>query len=107
MSKHTPGPWVSRPPFVFANGGRVIAHTSSPKPELLEESEANTKLIAAAPLLLKAAKYMLPLLEDEIAAVIRNEADGNEEASETVKHLNVQWEKIRAAIAAAEGDTSE
>ncbi len=65
MSKHTPGPWVSRNNRVF-RGGKCICsnvNAASPTPQNIEEdvamSIANARLIAAAPELLEALQVCI------------------------------------------------
>ncbi|MGH9462448.1 MAG: hypothetical protein ACRD1X_14625 [Vicinamibacteria bacterium] len=55
MSSHTPGPWHANCFLVTAENGRGVTHCGLGlgKPE---ESEANARLIAAAPELLEALK---------------------------------------------------
>lgn len=75
-AKHTPGPWVMREcPKMFAVdtadiGGGPIVHT---------DIEANARLIAAAPDLLKAAKQALQVFvnqgwDDDLIAASRLKA---------------------------------
>ena len=96
MSKHTPGPWETKPeecdrPYIRVRGTRLgcrfkVANVLTPVYENVhkreaEETRANARLIAAAPELLEALRAML------------DEDDGGMTAS-----------KARAAIAKATGE---
>ena len=84
MSKHTPGPWrndcfmVLAPPNVGNYKGREICHTGGHDIRDGNESEANARLIAAAPDLLAACEQLmeylklLPLDENNDAAWASN-----------------------------------
>ena len=82
---HTPGPWdykrttIGHPdnainPMVTSDGGQFIArigwegstvpYMSSLTPHTFDEAEANARLIAAAPDLLKAAEFALKVFEN-------------------------------------------
>ncbi len=93
MSKHTPGPWESRV-FLVVGGERMtdrICHVGSSTnlpPSRSHESEANARLIGAAPEMLEA------LLELVDSAVILG---GDEVVSKEA------MDKVRAAIIKAEG----
>lgn len=82
---HTPGPWATeineygsrRIGVVFAGGrniARICGKGSMPQPAansfgaLTDESDANARLIAAAPDLLEALLKCLPLIEGEVPA---------------------------------------
>ena len=85
MSKHTPGPW-------HIAGNLVIeeANATTIAQIAIGDGEANARLIAAAPLLLEAA--------NNLVAAYHVGDPGS---------LHISIKAIRAAIAAAEGDTSE
>ena len=108
MSKHTPGPW-----FVEADGAGVYVMTetmmvASPSPmdrhptdsdEYIDgpETEANARLIAAAPDLLDALQAIEPFIPTTSAA------DGGAAAySANVRAADM----VRAAIAKATGSAS-
>lgn len=75
MSKHTPGPWLTEGNFVYALNGegkhavnRFHAsiqggYTSEDTRTTIAETEANAKLIAAAPDLLAAMRFILAFYE--------------------------------------------
>lgn len=103
---HTPGPWTHDPevtdpdtlntaPEVSAklpNGDtRYICRMFGTAPQVIEESQANARLIAAAP-------ELLTTLQDILLDIAANESNGL-----TVKSAN-RWasvERARAAIANA------
>ena len=94
-AKHTPGPWnVSGLPDTYrrdcinANGPRPVAEVPRHNPDW----QANARLIAAAPDLLEACKFL----------IARSGTMGPEDAA----YAECSWEaigKIEAAIAKAEG----
>lgn len=97
MSKHTPGPWTIHAhaiQSVMGSTGFCVAscgqYTNSKMPNLQQEQEANTKLIAAAPDLLECLEGLL------------NEAH----ASSKSLHPNSLWSMLaRSAIARAKGES--
>ena len=98
MGQHTPGPWkaampVGNPPFV-GNESRVVVQKVGPLNGPQEESEANARLIAAAPELLAVLKQALPWVEDILDSLVRVAERG------AVRRLSTE---IRATIAKAEG----
>ena len=115
MSGHTPGPWMLRDtraadvvaPRRLPTGG-VIRETTIANcggfqsnidsERFLEENMANARLIAAAPDLLEAAK--LALYEAE--GWVHDQLDGTSSLDDALARLD----SVRAAIAAAEGDTT-
>ena len=105
MTKHTPGPWGvddagGEAPFgVFAEDGDAVCYlTENPMGGLglreYAEDQANARLIAAAPDLLKAAKDALESLTE--CGPHRSEGLDCEACGESIAAL-------RAAISAAEG----
>ena len=107
MSEHTPGPWVLKPARSIVGGWAVWAEYEPGKhcqvadiepwpndPDTAPESEANARLIAAAPDLLAACEALIDadsydlksLLDDALPAII---------------------EQARVAIAKAKGMTLE
>lgn len=74
MSAHTPGPWwvglsADRTPLVYTKDLSSVAHiymrrTELARQALVEETDANARLIAAAPDLLAAAQEALALLRE-------------------------------------------
>ena len=70
-TKHTPGPWKAGPPATGLNpsehryihaGGELVARASAgyaPNHRLADQLDANAKLIAAAPDLLRACQLFL------------------------------------------------
>jgi hypothetical protein len=100
MSTHTPGPWhvepVSYPerahPEVYAGEKRIAKPCNSPAVPA-PESDANVRLIAAAPDLLVAARLALHKIEQTLAGQYsRGQA------------LEATLGPLRAAIAKAKGD---
>lgn len=82
MSKHTPGPWIGAGPSFGdplprytteivteweGEGGEVLAICELPLHHHDNENEANARLIAAAPDLLKALRDLLAEADDVIA----------------------------------------
>lgn len=106
MSTHTPGPWEVRHEsadpcwaVVCALGGRIVANVNSetgpdipPLVSIKMPTDANARLIAAAPDLLEAAKRLLENADD------RDETHDEE----TGEEYN-DWKDLRDAIAKAEG----
>lgn len=91
-SKHTPGPWAVNGWSVTI--GNWSISTAMPR-ATIEESDANARLIAAAPELLEALNWALKNLEE--IALPEFEKQGR------VTSINNAIEKARAAIAKAEG----
>jgi len=93
MSKHTPGPWM-----VSSNGAAVV-DTATHGQELIivqergVDSEANARLIAAAPELLEAA-----IRAEELLSSV------TDIASELAPFQNTALRLLRAAIAKAGGE---
>lgn len=99
QTKHTPGPWGIQE-------GKTLLHietfesergdgsldTRTPICSVPKKSEANARLIAAAPDLLGASKSALHLLEYE-----------QNEGTKFSSHINVELKELREAIAKAEG----
>lgn len=88
MGKHTAGPW-------HVAGNLVIeeANATAIAQIAIGDGEANAQLIAAAPLLLKAAKAL---------------AINNSSLNDIMpKNPSIGWAALYTAIAAAEGDASE
>lgn len=69
MAEHTPGPWTAhnsqggRPVIVYADGFAVCHCQTFHGKHQCGQMEANAKLIAAAPDLLKACNGLLQMLE--------------------------------------------
>jgi hypothetical protein len=93
-SKHTPGPWVAeiggQGSFMIEDSNaRVLCQRAAWYSSMVDESEANARLIAAAP--------------DLLAALIAI-ADQLERVGDTRRHKDGQYiDEARAAIAKAEG----
>lgn len=68
MSKHTPGPWHANPYVHASVHGFAVYADRICMDKLADEiqSEANARLIAAAPELLEALKQAVNLLETEV-----------------------------------------
>jgi hypothetical protein len=106
--KHTPGPWHVRGRLIEADRHTVAALSKVTDCDLLrEESEANARLIAAAPELLEACETCLRLLESE--DLDANKFDG-EARRKLVPRLpsdlarrRSQAALLRAAVAKATG----
>jgi hypothetical protein len=83
--KHTPGPWTQRagqrfiiaapmdihiapgePPRHFDDAKEICEVRASPVRAGIEESEANARLIAAAPELLAACRALVDVLNDDL-----------------------------------------
>lgn len=60
---HTPGPWHHDRRDILTSDGRCIAEVCSGGADSLEEADANGRLIAAAPELLRVARLALEELE--------------------------------------------
>lgn len=60
---HTPGPWHHDRRDILTADGRCIAEVCSGGADSLEEADANGRLIAAAPELLRVARLALEELE--------------------------------------------
>jgi hypothetical protein len=87
MNNHTQGPWTIENNSIYGNAGMIRPFIASVEDDHRdEETNANARLIAAAPDLLEAADDALADLE------------GYEFAAETIR-------KLRAAIAKATGET--
>ena len=87
--KHTPGPWnYDRSGYsLYVNSGRELVTALSMDGKRLETSEANARLIAAAPDLLEALKSVIAWLD----------------ASDESAFSDSQLALARAAIAKATG----
>ena len=90
QSKHTPGPWEVQGSTYITVNSLILAHCKQMGHVALEEAEANSRLIAAAPDLLEALK---------VAIDIRKNPEGV--SFEAVKAF---IERAEAVIAKAEGD---
>jgi len=106
MSKHTPGPWVSKPATcgVFAaDGNREVARTIWRGPNDDQEHIANNRLIAAAPDLLDALEEAARCWE-----LSTNEVILDPESCECCFGHGWCWactySKVSAAIAKAKGE---
>lgn len=65
--KHTPGPWTTKELQVYAEDGNgsTLAHVYDPSRDHdHSEAEANALLIAAAPDLLEALRFLLSKVDD-------------------------------------------
>ena len=94
MSAHTPGPWHVEGQYVFSPpvASNPICATGRHLGQAIEEVEANARLIAAAPDLLGALRFILAFYEPG------------------QRHLDTEaWKQAeggaRAAVAKAEGRT--
>lgn len=97
MSKHTPGMWTAIGNQVFVgvhtNEPKVIVQAKSQNAgEKIREAAANARLIAAAPEMLEALKYVLALSEGNSCLAV----------GMLVEHHS----KIRQVIAKAEGESA-
>ena len=98
MSMHTPGPWFTTRPTSYGTiyvearlRGSTLQEVASVGPtETSDQQEANGRLIAAAPELLKALRELVAL-----------EADGKHASESSIE----PWERARAAIAKATGES--
>lgn len=95
MSGHTNGPWSiakdrAGRAIVGPDGKTVGAAHMSSKPNLIEEVEANARLIAAAPDLYEA---LLMMVEEKCDYMIINNL-GNPEETHTVKVANAALRKV-------------
>lgn len=114
MSTHTPGPWAAQPHdlkcwTVVAGAGSSVAHVDlRSEPEI---TEANARLIAAAPDLLEALKFAEAILEQHVAASCDIcggeggwEGEGPNARMTPVRHRErCEYLRVRAAITKAEG----
>lgn len=91
--KHTPGPWTAEEFNIYA--GEYIAGTSD-RFTTVETAHANARLIAAAPDLLEAARWLL-------GAVVELDPEPDDVSGE----LSVGLVAARAAISKAEGREHE
>lgn len=107
--KHTPGPWrvVNKPhetrnerrigirssanAWIASVGNMATAH-AAPGSRLLDEQEANARLIAAAPALLAALREIVDTEDDQLISGI-----------EYVGRIGGALKAARSALAAAEG----
>lgn len=95
MTKHTPGPWIARQ---YVSGHWEICEDATAKPlaKVEKSNPSNARLISACPEMLEALKEALKLWRDcrslELAGVQFKSGPANK-----------YYEKIRAAIAKAEG----
>jgi hypothetical protein len=101
-TQHTTGPWrlaqygVEEPAFTVMRGDKAVASVSCPRINghrhkripSQHESEANARLIAAAPDLLAAIEHVLIASEDN--------GDMND----------IDWQMLRSALAKAKGAAS-
>ncbi len=87
MTKHTPGPWHVDAQYICRADGVAIADVWQSMEVSGEDTEANARLIAAAPDLLTALEELLPY----VTGSMRSTTDPLVEAA-------------RAAIAAARGE---
>lgn len=94
MTKHTPGPWVvaedvfNDRPEIRDRDGRLIAVVMAHYPMSATTQSANARLIAAAPELLEALKWLNAEFDDDFGGVLFTRND---------------FERVRKAIAKAEG----
>ena len=100
--RHTPGPWwpgtfFTDGVFAYGAGDEVKIATCERRSVISdgEETEANARLIAAAPLMLEALEMALPYLEDPDADAIPFAVPASLVARD-----------VRAAIATATGGAS-
>lgn len=100
--KHTPGPWnYDRSGYsLYVNSGRELVTALSMDGKRLETSEANARLIAAAPDLLEALKEATSALEWRWERVANRAAPVHETA------IQEAYNQARAAIAKATGEKS-
>jgi hypothetical protein len=108
-AQHTPGPWVADMHFATRNGGRtwvpVLRPGNDPVPIAVvhvsvdgygrEESEANARLIAAAPDLLAALHGMIGLVQLIVPTLPKEQREAVEG--------NHRLVDARAALAKVEG----
>jgi hypothetical protein len=99
MSKWTPGPWQMSPynytEVLMAEG--IGAECYYVKNEDEEQSQANAKLIAAAPELYEAADALSRLFNEllfDMSKVTQGEQDA----------MKAAWERLDAALAKARGE---
>ncbi len=103
--KHTPGPWTAWGTTIRANKGDYVASAKYyPIPGVDDDnSDANARLIAAAPELLEACKGVLALF-----ASLTIQPNGDHDNPETDPAYIVTFgelAKLRAAIEKAEGQS--
>ena len=122
MSKHTPGPWIGAGPSFglkfpkytteivteWEDGeGNVVSICELPFSEHDDENEANARLIAAAPELLKALRIAREhiLIDRDSFQEAHRYPDGSMEREDqkALDRLDAKLAKINAAIAKAEG----
>lgn len=114
MSQHTPGPWkavktiVNIPRMVIVPhtpiNGYQVSRTSSLTAHLADEAEANARLIAKAPELLKVLRGVLPYAETECSQLWElHRHDGDEqvkeEAEEAVEAVRAAQELLKSLAA--------
>ena len=102
--KHTPGPWVVKPNGGFQNAaGNLVPHSSAWKEDAwcdwlaTDESEANDRLISAAPDMLDALELAVAI---GMVPVTSASEGGAAKFSEQVRVADM----IRAAIKKARGE---
>lgn len=117
-AKHTPGPWQILPeecdkPYIRIRGtvlgGRykvanvlTLVYDGAPEREA-EETQANARLIAAAPELLELAKIAEKHLRREFLKLAEKYAGTPYENDPAYIHAKQQLDNARAAIASASG----
>jgi hypothetical protein len=98
--KHTPGPWGDKQVLIRGATFLAIAHFQS------KEAEANARLIAAAPDLLEALKWMVENDETNTGDEPLDDHGGY-----TWNEINAYWiaglNRARAAIAKATGGVND
>ena len=109
MSQHTPGPW--RYDYAPGDCGELLAANGTTIAEfVIEPSEGNARLIAAAPELLEEAKRMqgwIAVLLNTLDADLDSfeiELSNSKTGQSTTISLKDQFLKASAAIAKAEGN---
>ena len=112
MSKHTPGPWVSKNVGTAMPGGWYVGCDDYPVCEILDEypeAEANAHLIAAAPNMLgaleEAYKEVLSYREEIYDAATTGEGEYIVPSDEEdVRELDGKLDRWKIVIAGARGE---
>ncbi len=101
-TKHTPGPWVSGGCVVWQENGDQIADLSLAmrKPE---ETEANTRLVTAAPDMLEALEDMFGAVANARGEEFERSRGNHREADRHAVKLDERIKKARAAFNKAKG----
>ena len=106
-AEHTAGPWKQQCFLVTGGDGSWVCHTGMGNlpPSRSHESEANARLIAAAPDLLAALKVALPRLAHKASChTVRPTSEWEKHGSSCFDECDCEIKVVRAAISRATGE---